>query len=94
MEEEDFSTIFADLVTLLKTTTGPQGRGALVSQGSPRQLSLTRSGPELINLFKGCHPLLDLILKDVLEARESLGEGSKRCLLTIQALLPLLGERR
>ena len=94
MDEEDFSTIFADLVALLKITIGPQGQAALVAQGNPRQLSLTRSGPELINQFKGCHPLLDLILKDVLEARESLGEGSKRCLLTIQALLPLLGERR
>ena len=94
MDEEDFSNIFADLVALLKITIGPQGRAALVAQGNPRQLSLTRSGPELINLFKGCHPLLDLVLKDVLEARESLGEGSKRYLLTIQALLPLLGERR
>ena len=94
MEEESFSASVAKLASLLNITFGPHGRAALVAESSPRQLSLTRSGPQLINLFKGCHPLLDVILKDVEEAREFLGEGSKRCLLAIIGLLPLLGERR
>ena len=94
MEEESFSASVASLARLLNITFGPHGRAALVAQSNPRQLSLTRSGPQLINLFKGCHPLLDVILKDVEEAREVLGEGSKRCLLAILAILPLLKERR
>ena len=94
MEEESFSATVARLACLLNITFGPSGRAALVAQSSPRQLSVTRSGTQLINLFKGCHPLLDMILKDVEEAREVLGEGSKRYLLAILALLPLLGERR
>ena len=94
MEEETFSATAGRLAHLLNITFGPHGRAALVGQSSPRQLSVTRSGPQLINLFKGCHPLLDVILKDVEEAREVWGEGSKRCLLAILALLPLLEERR
>ena len=93
-EEESFSASVAKLASLLKITFGPQGRSALVGQSSPRQLSVTKSGPQLINLFKGCHPLLDVILKDVEETREMWGEGSKRCLLAILALLHLLGEKR
>ena len=44
---------------------GPQGKGVMISRQSPREIFITRRGVEILEIFRGCHPQLDMIINTV-----------------------------
>ena len=48
------------------TTYGRAGRGVLVSRRSPRELLVTRDGKQILELFRGQHPVLDLVIHTIM----------------------------
>ena len=47
------------------TSYGRAGRGVLVSRRSPRELVLTRDGKQILELFRGQHPVLDIVIHTI-----------------------------
>ena len=57
------------------TAHGRAGRGVLVSRRSPRELAVTRDGKQILELFRGQHPVLDILIHTIMVRSAGLQPG-------------------
>ena len=49
----------------MSLSIGEDGKGVLVSRKSPREIFITKSGIDILDMHRGCHPFLDIIIANI-----------------------------
>ena len=50
---------------MMSMSMGPDGKGVLVSRKSPREVFITKSGVDIMEAYRGCHPFIDIIIRNI-----------------------------
>lgn len=84
--------IFAteELSTLVRDTYGPDGQGVMICTKSPRSITLTRNGLDILKVCKNSpdNPIIsEIILKSIQSHVNRFGDGSKKIILGLNLLL-------
>ena len=56
----------------VEISLGPHGKGVLISRKSPAEMFITKSGRDILEVFRGSHPLLDIIISSIKVSQEPL----------------------
>ena len=49
----------------VEISLGPRGKGVLVSRKCPAEMFITKSGQDILEIFRGSHPFLDFIISSI-----------------------------
>ena len=64
--DDNLLTLLAKIRELMTASYGPHDKGVLVSRKSPREMFISKDGKEILKIFRGNHPVMDLIISSIM----------------------------
>ena len=63
--DREFLDALANVRKSIEISLGPTGKGVLVSRKSPAEMYITKNGRDLLEIYRGSHPFLDIIISSI-----------------------------